>query len=455
LKRKDCKPRHTARHDRPAHCSQAPSRWLLLCFGLLLPLSASGQEAVTGETAPPADEATRATTADRQPAPPGAAPESDDIRDFQRQVSVLEASGGAYSPALPEQLLGLGLALQRQGRHPEAIAAFKRGVHLSRINDGLYNSAQIPLIKGEIRSLLASNQLEAADERQSYLYRVQTRALGGGPALANAFIQQASWQHSAYELSIGDLDAERLLRMRQLYRLAVTDIVRREGETSPALLPPLYGLLRTHHLITRYELGSTVLYPNSYSDYEQRAEQGQLLAAQSHSLREGEAVIQAIYEVERTNNPGDTLRHIEILVLMGDWQLWNDKREAAYEAYRRAIGELATLDDAQQQVDRFFGQPVALPVLEGVATLPDEVNPEQADILLEFSVSERGRVSDATVVRATESAEAIATRLLRKVRYTPFRPRFIDDQPVATENVEKAYAITPLETAGSGSAARG
>ena len=46
-------------------------------------------------------------------------------------ISQIESRDGAYAAGLPEQMLSLGLALQQQNRHGEAIDAFKRGVHLA------------------------------------------------------------------------------------------------------------------------------------------------------------------------------------------------------------------------------------------------------------------------------------------------------------------------------------
>jgi TonB family protein len=362
---------------------------------------------------------------------------------FREQLRLLETTQGAYGGDLSENLLGLGLALQRQGRHDDAVEVFRRGVHLARINEGLYSATQIPLVQAAISSLLATREFDEADEVQAYLYRVQSRVLERGQDLARAFIQQADWQRSAFELSIGENDGERLLRMRQLYRMAVTEIVNSEGDTSTSLLPPLYGLLRTHHLLTRFELSGGSVQTNSYSDLAAREEQGLLLAAQSQSFREGRAVIRAIYDVEMANNPENNLQAAEALVLMGDWMLWNEKRELAYEAHQEAITELAARDDAQGQMDRLLGRPVPLPDLVDARVLPREVAPEEGNILLEFTVNERGKVTDVELLESDEAVESLARRLMRKLRYTPFRPRFADNQPVTTENVTRAYALDP------------
>mgnify|MGYP001764207792 CR=1 FL=1 len=111
------------------------------------------------------------------PAPALAPPGTGDQRAYQDAIAEIESSEGAYAGQLPESLLGLGLNLQAQGRHVDAIKALRRGVHLARINEGLYCTQQIPLLQGEITSYRAIGDYAAADERQNYLYRVQTRSL--------------------------------------------------------------------------------------------------------------------------------------------------------------------------------------------------------------------------------------------------------------------------------------
>ena len=112
------------------------------------------------------------------------------------------------------------------------------------------------------------------------------------------------------------------------------------------------------------------------------------------------------------------------------------------KAYREAIAELEKRDDAKQQVERLFGQPVALPNLDGVRPLAEVGDPEQGDILLEFGVTEHGKVVDLARIDANEDTnEAAANRVMRKLRKTRFRPRFDAGEPVKTEKVVRAYAV--------------
>jgi len=378
-----------------------------------------------------------------EPPPDGpAVSESASEQPFRQVIEQLEAAEGAYASGLPEQLLSLGLILQRQGRHSEAADVLKRGVHLARINNGLYSAEQIPLLRAEINSHMALGEYATADDRQRYMYRVQLNSLDNDAIMTAALIQHAEWQFNAYQLGVGGPNFLRLMAMWDFYVQAVNRIVRSEGEYSASLIQPLEGMLKTQYLISEYEGEPSSSGFNSSDNYSGSLEQNRFNRYRADSYRRGRAVIQAIYDIEEARKEGEpSLAAAQTRIMLGDWFLWHQQHDAAREAYTLAIEELAALDDAQVQTERLLGQPVALPSLDGVRGLPDAVPEDQANVLLEFDVSARGRVQDLERVDEDERNEAKAYRLMRKLRKTRFRPRFVDGVAVATEKVSRAYYI--------------
>ncbi|MBK6509037.1 MAG: hypothetical protein IPG06_05890 [Haliea sp.] len=125
---------------------------------------------------------------------------SHQILAYNRAIKETESREGAYGSSLSESLLGLALILQSQGRHDEAIKLFKRGAHLARINEGLHCEQQLPFVRGEIASQKAQQNYAQADQRQNYLYHIQTKSIGSDAALADAHMEYAQWQ---YDVPIG------------------------------------------------------------------------------------------------------------------------------------------------------------------------------------------------------------------------------------------------------------
>ncbi|MEP4147116.1 MAG: hypothetical protein ABJL54_07825 [Halioglobus sp.] len=361
-----------------------------------------------------------------------------DSDEYQQAIADLESTQGAYAAQLPEYLLSLGLSLQKSGNHQAAISAFKRGVHLARINDGLYSAQQIPLLQREMASHMALGQYAEADERQLYLYRVQMRSMESGLTRAQAFIQQAQWQYNAFRLALDGQGYARLMSMWDLYRLALNDIVDRQGATSVLLKEPLQGMLLSQYLIANYDVQDI----NSAGDnFSMQNQLNRFNAYRAQSYSKGQAVIQAIYDVEAANHGINSQGTIDARVMLGDWVFWFGKQETAMNAYAEAIAELVARGDAEPEIASIFGAPVELPNFDGARHLPPVAGPERANLLLEFGVDERGKVYDLERVDENELNNSMANRIMRNLRKTQFRPRLAMGEPQNTETVTRAYEI--------------
>ena len=90
---------------------------------------------------------------------------------------------------------------------------------------------------------------------------------------------------------------------------------------------------------------------------------------------------------------------------------------------------------------QLFGAPVALPDIADLSPLPPTVDPQQADVLLAFGVNEQGRVQDLQRMDDNAAQDRQASRLMRQLRRTTFRPRFEAGQPVETEKLVKAFTF--------------
>src|SRR5690606_29541555 len=60
-------------------------------------------------------------------------------QNLRQTVASLESRGDFWDPRIAESMTSLGMLLQREGRHEEAIDALDRAAQVSRINHGLYS----------------------------------------------------------------------------------------------------------------------------------------------------------------------------------------------------------------------------------------------------------------------------------------------------------------------------
>ena len=260
---------------------------------------------------------------------------------YRQYIESMEESSGAFASGLTEQLLGLGLNLQALERHAEAAAVLKRGVHVSRVQSGLYAADQIPLLKAEIRSLIALNQFDEVDERQRYMARVESEALEGTPASIAALLDQGAWAEQAWELRLGDQEAhpEHLARSWEYYRLAYNQSAQLYGAQSMALLKPLEGMLRLQYRFADLQRASATGRAFDGSSHRQTSAMGGV-------YRRGEAVLMAIQGLKRANGVPAGEEAYD-LARLGDWARWMGRRSDARRYYDQAWQRITPPEPAE------------------------------------------------------------------------------------------------------------
>ena len=264
---------------------------------------------------------------ERAPPPP---PAPSALGVYRNYIQSMETSGGAFASGLTEQLLGLGLNLQALDRHAEAAAVLKRGVHVSRVQSGLYSADQIPVLRAEIRSLIALQRFDEVDEHQRYLARVESEALEGSAASIAALLDQGAWAEQAWELKLGEQEAhlEHLARSWDYYLLAYNQSVKLYGDQSPELLKSLEGMLRLQYRFANLQRQSASQSSFGNSNYRQTTALG-------GAFRRGEAVLSTIYGL-KLQNGSSAGEQASDLTRLGDWAWWMGKRSNARKYYEQA-----------------------------------------------------------------------------------------------------------------------
>jgi len=362
---------------------------------------------------------------------------------YRDAINSIEAVHGAYGPGLSEQIFSLGTALQSQGRHEEAVKLFKRGVHLARINDGLYSAQQLPLLQGQVASHIAMGQYAEADERQHYMYRVQLRTMDNSQVRTQALMQQAKWQYNAYQLGLGEAGFLRLMAMWDLYRLALTDTMDREGDESPALLPPLQGMLQAQYLIAAYQPEEGY---SGADDLGARQQLHRFNAYRAQSYEKGSAVIMAIYDIEQKQEeallPGaatETVAEPESET--------ETETETETAAESKPEKETESISFAEAELDQ---QPVAT---TGTAAVPEDAQAPPQD-----GEANPGLASARALVRLgdwrlwheekEQALQAYGDAIAELVQRDDAQPRIeqIFAEPVALPNLDGLRPLPPAAT---------
>lgn len=203
----------------------------VLAICLVLYAGASGAE--------PADAA-----AGKEPAPTATAPELLSIAEqYKQQIARLESEYGAYDARLGEQLLSQGLVYQQLKDHTRALEALKRAHHIKRVNDGLQNLGQVPILQNITESNIALRDWDAVDQNFDQLLWIYRRNYADGdPELLNIYDQVRRWKIQAYRDGLLKSDAYTPVNeAAYLFSKVITLTEQRVGQRDPRLIDLLYS----------------------------------------------------------------------------------------------------------------------------------------------------------------------------------------------------------------------
>jgi tetratricopeptide (TPR) repeat protein len=456
--------------------------------GALLALAVAAHGASTD--APEPASATPANAADtpvenadaeadaKVPAPPPT-PEQ---RRYLDAVQALEAHGGAYDAALSEQLLGLGSAYQAAGRHAEAAEALARAAHITRVNEGLYSTSDLPILERLIESYSALGEWDGVGTSYQQMFQIHRRNYGESDERMLPALQRLSaWHLGAYLGDIGEDPINHLEAARNLYESSLGILQAKPPGSDPRLPEAL-----REKAIVDYYLASYVPTGSGGVSFSAGPSNAQQQAGPAYAITgftAGRAALERVVELRRQDTASSPLLRGQAAAELGDWHQLFNRRQTALELYKEAWTQAAA-DTSNAAVNQIFGHPIALPVLpEGLAALAEAglgTSEAQGNITVTFAVNERGLVEDIRIVEpqapappaaktpepvadpadaaapsesgatATpaaappetpeqKSAALQADKLRKRLRATRFRPRFESGIPVPTPDITYTY----------------
>lgn len=391
--------------------------------------------------------------------------------EYETEVQRLEADTGAYDPQLGEQLLSLGLVYQQQEQHQDAVKALKRAAYIKRVNDGLYDMGQVPILNEIIESNIASQNWEDLDQAYEQLLFIHRRNFEpGDPRFLPILDQVGAWKVKAYtEGLLKELPMTTINAAEKLYKDNVKLLEKQYGENDPRLIDPLYGravvsyqLLReaAARPLSEYSGGAALtpapiqyrrvcttmgtrvvctLIPMSTGGYYvseyARQQQDKDMEIQRFMTIVGQS-LDHIVEIHEAHPELPAESRARALVNMGDWNLLRNRRTTAVEYYKQAYQVMATDAEAEALITKYFGAPKSIPTLRlpvpQVDRKLDELA-EQSYVLVTVDVTKRGDARNFQVVEQSDPSNQGAVRNAReKIKEGRFRPRFENGEPVDT-----------------------
>jgi hypothetical protein len=161
--------------------------------------------------------------------------QSQSHRGLREAVDQASAAHGLSHAELYAPLEQLGLALQRDGEHAEAIDSFRLMQSLVHRELGVYSPQQAQSIQHLIRSQIAQRDYMAADLQQKFLYSIMTRGHEvTAPEMFAARRRLADWYRNTYRYDEALQlygESRRYLSLQDDKTLAQTSLFLAEAET--------------------------------------------------------------------------------------------------------------------------------------------------------------------------------------------------------------------------------
>lgn len=337
-------------------------------------------------------------------APGQADTQADTVVAYQRHIKDLESNQGIYGAQLGEPLMGLGLAYQIENDHERAAATFKRALQIKRINNGLYDLDQVPILDQLIKSNIAKqNWMDVDGNYQRMLWLHRRNYEGDDPGLLTALDRVGRWKLNAHR--------HRLLKDREEYLLRDADRIYREtiaavsarNATDPRLIGLLYGQALANYPIIPNKVGR---------------------------------ILQRVITIYETNPELPKLGHANALIHLGDWRLLRGWQDGAHQTYRDAHALLASDAANREHLASLFGAPRIIPDVKMVLPELDEYRNSRAEreyVLALLDVSEHGRPGNIKILELSLPDGRGNDRTAKKVvKSRHYRPRYQNGEPVAT-----------------------
>ncbi|WP_346838916.1 hypothetical protein [Microbulbifer sp. SAOS-129_SWC] len=371
---------------------------------------------------------------------------SETIDEYRDRIEEMEAEQGAYGAGIDEQLMGLGVALQKDGNHEEAISEFRRAMLINRVNEGLYSLNQVPMIERMINSQIALNQWQDANDNQEYLYWLYVRNYGeDDPRMLPVIDHLSRWHLQAYVDEKGGSLFEHLISATNLYEMAVDIITKNFGANDLRLVDALRGLKATNYYLATYkgEPQEPVVVNAGFApggnDFDS-PRRTQLDQYRMNSFSSGKDAISRIVDVYNKNPQSPPAASAKAKVELGDWYMMFNKWHSARETYGEAYQALWDNGATNQEINDIFGRPAALPALPMLEEDRDAL--AHSYVTVSYDVTAFGKARNIQILKSQpDSSVSIRSRVRNVLKRAKFRPRFENGEPVDTVGIVQRFVF--------------
>jgi TonB family protein len=361
---------------------------------------------------------------------------------YAEAVRSAEQHGGRETQRVLAPLTGLGATFARAGHHHDAIPLLQRAVAISRAQFGMFDLRQQDVLATLAGSLTALDRQPEAQDLMTYRVRVAEKTYGEGSPKVIPWL-----------CDLGDWFAEigKTPEARMTFQVALNIVGTTDNLNAPIIVEPLRGIARAYMLRSSYpdawrkppwpELGCAIpraVPPPECLNPAALDSLGYFVAEPRTLNQEGEEALKRALRILESDPGSAAQTRIETLIQMGDWHQIKKSPREALTYYERAWRLIRTTPSLPTSAATALNVPVRVyyPTPQIVAHVPGvaAVDTRPHSVEVEFTVAEDGSVRNARIVDH-DTRDRYARDVLKAVRDSRFRPKFVDGQAVAATGI--------------------
>jgi hypothetical protein len=380
-----------------------------------------------------------------------------DARAYRAELERLQGEYGAYSPQLMENYLGLGLALQKQGQHEDALKSLHQAMHIKRIQGGLYTLEIEPLVEHMLPSYAAMKDWQGLDAQIHRLTQVLA-AESTEVQLANIdlFERAVRWHLYSYARQLGPWAFANLNTARNLSDYAIVLLQKQPRRHLEKLMS-----FHEYRMRVVYEQGmlakeeeDEIRKERFQSGYQQNFAELRSAGNSNNFYRAGRLSLLAAIQLADADEGASLQQRLEARAQLADWHQLYERYGAARTAYVEVWQQLQAQEDETERARLYsavFERPIAL---HAQKLEQDMLGQRLASgfVDMEVGISRRGRIERSRTVQALPDSVNKIRKAQRNLRAMRFRPRVVDGQLTRALDVpyrhEYLYAVNKSDPAG-------
>jgi tetratricopeptide (TPR) repeat protein len=361
---------------------------------------------------------------------------------YVEAVRSAEQHSGRDAPRVLTPLTGLGTTRARAGHHHDAIPLLQRAVAITRAQFGMFDLRQQDVLETLAGSLTALNRQQEAQDAMTYRVRAAEKTYGEGSPKIIPWL-----------CDLGDWFAEngKTPEARMTFQVALNIAGARDSLHAPIIVAPLRGIARAYMLRSSYpDSWRKPPYPTfgcgiPYAVLPPECKDTTAFDAEGFNIgprtlnQEGEEALKRALRILEADPDLAPATLIDTLIQMGDWHEIKKSPREALTYYERAWQLIRTKPNLPQSSATALNVPLRVyyptpQILAHVPTLAAAVDTQSHYVQTEFTVAADGSVRDARIV-AHDTRDRYARDILKAVRNSRFRPKFVDGQAVAATGI--------------------